>query len=270
MKLLVLIIIAMGILFFFYLRRKNLVPAKKYINSPRVDFDKASKNEVVIRQEKFDTDFERSDKKKGRYLVFDTETTGLPVERNARPEDYDNWPYVVQIAWYLFDDEWKLIEDKEYILKQDIKIPADATSIHGIDNNTMLKKGVDPKFVYSQFIEVLGRAKFLIAHNIAFDKPIMECELLRNGFDNKLRNVDTICTMKKGINFCKLEGYYGDYKYPKLIELFQKCFYPDAPSVSIACAIKDDSSYSESKVGIDVTMTAKCFFKLKELNIITD
>ena len=33
------------------------------------------------------------------YLIFDTETTGLPKNWNAPVSDIDNWPRCVQIAW---------------------------------------------------------------------------------------------------------------------------------------------------------------------------
>ncbi len=37
------------------------------------------------------------------YLVFDTETTGLPKKWNAPLSDLDNWPRCVQLAWQLHD-----------------------------------------------------------------------------------------------------------------------------------------------------------------------
>jgi DNA polymerase III alpha subunit (gram-positive type) len=51
------------------------------------------------------------------YLVFDTETTGLPLNYNAPLSDSDNWPRMVQIAWQLHDEEGKLIENQDYIIK---------------------------------------------------------------------------------------------------------------------------------------------------------
>ncbi|MCG6537105.1 MAG: 3'-5' exonuclease, partial [Syntrophales bacterium LBB04] len=77
-------------------------------------------------------DFEDSTKTTGRYLVFDIETTGLPINRHAPPDDFKNWPHVVQIAWLLFDDEHKLIEQNNVYLKQPVKIPPEATKVHGI------------------------------------------------------------------------------------------------------------------------------------------
>ncbi|MCX5719262.1 MAG: hypothetical protein NT055_04725 [Nitrospirae bacterium] len=62
-------------------------------------------------------DFEDSTKTTGKYLVFDTETTGLPINKHAPPDDFKNWPYVLQIAWLLFDDEHKLIEHNNFYLK---------------------------------------------------------------------------------------------------------------------------------------------------------
>jgi len=38
------------------------------------------------------------------FLVFDTETTGLPKRWNAPISDHENWPRCVQIAWQLHDD----------------------------------------------------------------------------------------------------------------------------------------------------------------------
>ena len=36
-------------------------------------------------------------------LVFDTETTGLPTERNASIFDNDKWPYIVQLSYIIYD-----------------------------------------------------------------------------------------------------------------------------------------------------------------------
>ena len=46
------------------------------------------------------------------YLIFDTETTGLPNNWKAPISDTENWPRCVQIAWQLHDDLGKLIENK--------------------------------------------------------------------------------------------------------------------------------------------------------------
>ena len=41
------------------------------------------------------------------YLIFDTETTGLPHNKTAPITDLDNWPRLVQIAWQLHSDKGK-------------------------------------------------------------------------------------------------------------------------------------------------------------------
>ena len=43
------------------------------------------------------------------YLIFDTETTGLPKKWNAPITDTDNWPRCVQLAWQLHDSNGKII-----------------------------------------------------------------------------------------------------------------------------------------------------------------
>jgi DNA polymerase-3 subunit alpha len=37
------------------------------------------------------------------FLIYDTETTGLPKNYNAPLTDSDNWPRLVQLAWQLHD-----------------------------------------------------------------------------------------------------------------------------------------------------------------------
>ena len=44
------------------------------------------------------------------FLIFDTETTGLPKNFNAPISDFGNWPRCVQIAWQLHNYDGSLIE----------------------------------------------------------------------------------------------------------------------------------------------------------------
>ena len=67
------------------------------------------------------------------YLIFDTETTGLPKNWKAPVSDTDNWPRCVQIAWQLHDELGNLVEANSFIIKpHGYDIPYESEKIHGI------------------------------------------------------------------------------------------------------------------------------------------
>ena len=49
------------------------------------------------------------------YLIFDTETTGLPKRWDAPITDTNNWPRCIQIAWQLHDALGNCIEHQDYL-----------------------------------------------------------------------------------------------------------------------------------------------------------
>ena len=53
------------------------------------------------------------------YLIFDTETTGLPRSWKAPLTDTDNWPRCVQIAWQLHNEMGEIIEHKDFLIRPD-------------------------------------------------------------------------------------------------------------------------------------------------------
>lgn len=198
---------------------------------------------------------EDSQTEKGKYLLFDTETTGLPRKRNAEPEDLANWPYIVEIAWYLIDEEGLLVDGCHYIVKQNVSIPLTATKIHHISTQKMLTEGVAAQKVYSEFVESAEKAEYIIAHNLEFDMPIIECELLRNGFDKILFAKKQFCTMKTGRNFCTVYDCAGHLKNPKLVELFGELYFNDP-------YMKIEGTHNALA---DTNMLYRCFMKMKEL-----
>ena len=51
------------------------------------------------------------------YLIFDTETTGLPRDYSAPITQLDNWPRLVQLAWQLHDHMGALQSSGNYIIR---------------------------------------------------------------------------------------------------------------------------------------------------------
>ena len=189
------------------------------------------------------------------YVVLDVETTGLPAYREAIPENLSAWPFIVQISWALFDSYGKLIKLKTHIIKPRIPIPIAATNIHHITTEIANQKGIDPVKALSELVNDIINVKTVVAHNIDFDIPIIEAELLRNGFSKQFVGKDKICTMKSSVSYCSLPKEFGrGYKWPKLTELFgilfmnrQDVIFPGAHDAEV-----------------DTLMTAKCFFELKK------
>lgn len=190
------------------------------------------------------------------YLIFDTETTGLPKNWNAPITDFDNWPRLVQLAFSYYDKDGNELEKGNLLIKPEgFKIPIEATKIHGITTDIALNEGRDLRKVLEEFLPFLEETEFLVAHNIAYDENIMGAEYLRKRIENIIPSIKKICTMKQSTEYCALPGSDG-YKWPRLSQLYRQLFGEDFEGAHDAYA--------------DMQATARCFWELKKKGVIDE
>ena len=162
-----------------------------------------------------------------KYMVVDTETTGLPEKSDigTLPSHTDLNKYknarMIQICWAIFDGN-KLEELEDFYVKPN-GFKVENTNIHGITTEMCIKNGKKLNDVLIKFSQSVNKVKFIVGHNIAFDIEIICSELYRNKFDdviNLVKNKQRICTMQKSIPL-KVDG---SLKAPKLIKLYKYLF----------------------------------------------
>jgi DNA polymerase III subunit alpha len=185
------------------------------------------------------------------YLIFDTETTGLPKRWNSPISDTDNWPRCIQIAWQLHDAMGNCIEHEDYLVQPEgFNIPYDAEKIHGISTELAQEQGIPLREVLEKFNDALRKAKFVVGQNVKFDLNIMGCEFFRLDIANQLQELPVLDTCTEHTaSLCKLPGgRYGKFKLPTLTELHQYLF--NAP-------------FNEAhNATADVEATTRCFLEL--------
>jgi len=185
------------------------------------------------------------------FLIFDTETTGLPRDYNAPPSDSDNWPRLVQIAWQLHDARGKLIHHASIIIKPTgFTIPFNAVNIHGISTERAMQEGRELLEVLQEFEEVKKQATYICGHNILFDVNIVAAELLRCNLENTISTFPIIDTKSDETTaFCAIPGGRGGkFKWPTLTELYNKLF-----------GIGFEEAHNAA---FDVQATARVFFEI--------
>lgn len=185
------------------------------------------------------------------YLFFDTETTGLPKDWSASA---DQFPRLVQLAWLRYDRNGLLTHECDFIIKPDgFVISDEASNIHGITTEIAFAKGLKLKDVLNLFKTYLDENKYIIGHNLSFDRKIVRGEFIRKGIEYDSSEKVKICTMHASTKYCKIEGTRG-YKWPKLQELHKVLFGEEFEDAHNAMS--------------DVKATAKCFWELKRLGVI--
>ncbi|HMR19837.1 MAG TPA: DNA polymerase III subunit alpha, partial [Sphingobacterium sp.] len=192
------------------------------------------------------------------YIIFDTETTGLPKRWDAPITDTDNWPRCIQIAWQLHDAIGNIIEHQDYLIKPDgFNIPYDSEKIHGISTELAEERGVPLQDVLVKFNEALAKAKFVVGQNVGFDINIMGCEFYRYGMDSPMSTMPVLDTCTEvTAELLKLPGGRGGrYKLPNLTELHSYLFGVPFAEAHNATA--------------DVEATTRCFFELIRQEVFT-
>ncbi|WP_062054524.1 DNA polymerase III subunit alpha [Aquimarina longa] len=192
------------------------------------------------------------------YLVFDTETTGLPKRWDAPISDTDNWPRCIQIAWQLHDAMGNCIEHQDYLVQPDgFNIPYDAEKIHGISTELAAQDGITLQEVLDKFTIALSKTKFVVGQNVGFDVNIMGAEFYRLGIENKLQELPVLDTCTETTaKLCQIPGGRGGkFKLPTLTELHQHLFGVAFGEAHNATA--------------DVEATTRCFLELIRKQIFT-
>jgi len=193
------------------------------------------------------------------FLIFDTETTGLPKSYKAPLSDSANWPRVVQLAWQLHDASGAVVEHYEYLVKPEgFTIPFESERIHGISTALAEKEGIALHELLDLFETALEKASFVVGQNIDFDINIMGAELYRADRPTAQltdKPVLDTCT-ETTAQICQLPGGRGGrFKLPTLTELHQHLF-----------GAGFDEAHNASA---DVEATARCFFELVRLGSFT-
>ena len=185
------------------------------------------------------------------YIIFDTETTGLPKRWKAPLTDSENWPRCIQIAWQIHDQSGELMSHEDYLIQPEgFTVPYDAEKIHGISTELAEKQGLPLSEVLNLFKIAIGQAEYVGGHNVSFDLNIMGAEFFRLGDSNPLegtRVIDT-CT-EETATLCQLPGGRGGkFKLPTLTELYKHLFKTGFGEAHNATA--------------DVEATTRCFLEL--------
>lgn len=203
-----------------------------------------------------------------KILFFDTETTGLPVNFYEPYTNTENWPRLVQLAWITEETDTKEKKEKDLIIRPEgFTIPEEAAKIHNITTEFAERDGVELRAALADFVQDMLAADWLVAHNIEFDKNVICSEIYRTALklmsEDKLLlevgfcipkyflNKRSICTMKLGTNYTKIKTDGGDYKWPKLIELYRHFFGKDFEGMHDALD--------------DIRATRDCFWEMVRL-----
>ena len=126
-------------------------------------------------------------------IVFDTETTGL-LKPNLN--ELSAQPYITEIYCCKIDNDFKIIDEFESLVKPPIPISAEITKITGITDEKLKDA---PSFIeiYDLLAEFFLDTYTLVAHNLPFDRDMVA---------NELRRIDKLLQFTwPPIHYCTVE-----------------------------------------------------------------
>ncbi|MEY4760654.1 MAG: hypothetical protein RLZZ200_510 [Pseudomonadota bacterium] len=181
-------------------------------------------------------------------LVYDTETTGLPLF--SEPSEDPRQPHIVQLGACLVDvDTRKVLSSIDVIIRPaGWEIPAEVAQIHGITTERALDEGIPEALAIAAFMELWRNSSVRVAHNEQFDARIMRIGLMRHPYTvspDTWKESPAECTQRLATPILKLPPtpkmvaarIRSPYKSANLGEAYQ--FFTRQPLVDAHSAMAD-------------------------------
>jgi len=204
--------------------------------------------------------------RKGRVLIFDTETNGkIPKQYQSN----DELPHILQLSYVIYNVVTNRVEEvfDTYIkVKSNVEIPQETIDINGVTREICEEKGIHIIKALCHFYNAFISCDCVVAHNYEFDSQMINTEIERNltmiekyapyckNIFNPSMGVYSYCTMKvkKSAEICNdVRVKRGDKTigWPKLIELYQ-CLFQETPE-NLHNSI------------VDVLVCMRCYLKVR-------
>ncbi len=154
------------------------------------------------------------------YLVFDTETSGLPDWR--APDDAPGQPRLASYALLFVDDDLEIERRSVGLVKPDgWTMGSGAVAVNGLTQERLLVEGEPVAVALAAFQVALDERRTLVAYNYEFDAKVMRGERRRAGVAPMEPGlIKSICTMRGLTEACALPHATraGGFKWPRLGE----------------------------------------------------
>jgi DNA polymerase III epsilon subunit-like protein len=134
---------------------------------------------------------------------------------------------------------------------------------HGFSTEKCEAVGMPLPEALAMFAADLESCDYLVSHNMDYDFNVLGAEMMR--YKARAKRTIKLCTKEAATDFCAIpfpgqrpghwNQYKPRYKWPKLSELHEKLF--------------GQAMVGGHQAGEDVTALKNCFFKMRELGIIT-
>lgn len=154
------------------------------------------------------------------YLVFDTETSGLPDFK--APAEAEHQPRLASIHMIMCDAGFNIVWEAGFFIKREgWSMSPEATAKNGISDALLDAKGIPVIDVLNLYSSCVLFGLVVVAHHAQHDCKIMRGELRRAGMDDLFEKTRNICTMRAMAEQCRLPKKGGrGYKWPKLAEAY--------------------------------------------------
>lgn len=189
------------------------------------------------------------------YLLFiDTETSGLPKKWNKPYDTPNNWPYVLQVAWLVYESNGTLVKEEDFFIQDDsIDIEPSAQKIHGITKEFLKQKGIDKQQVLSSLAKDIDQyCPLIVGHFLELDFHVLNAEYFRIKMPSPLMDKKHFCTMLNTKHLVRNPAA----NYLRLDDLYTLLFHGSLQQHHNALA--------------DVKATADCFFAMLQKDDIND
>lgn len=145
---------------------------------------------------------------------------------------------IIQVAYKIYDTDFKLVKSVNYLINENIG----KVDYHSHFTLKQIQdEGKTPQEVFIELSKDLETVSCLIGHSIKFHVDALKKYFRKLKLNFPVTN--PLCTMKTTIDYCEL---YNN-KFPKLGELYQKCFSRELDETTILNAAES------------VNVTFKCF-----------
>lgn len=130
-----------------------------------------------------------------KYVVFDTETTGLFDYK--LPADDPLQPRLASIAFILADETGtEILRVKHFIRPDGWEMPAEAGAVNGLTNEYLTEKGIPVAEVLDIYQSYVEQELVMAAFNVQFDCKVMRAELRRALRPDMFAETRNTCLMR--------------------------------------------------------------------------